>query len=63
MQIHFNPNFKNLLNTLDGELIVIELGAWAAYHGDRLPKDDRDRVLLAIRRFEGIRSAINARIK
>jgi hypothetical protein len=54
---------KSLLKKLDVELVIIELAAWAAYHGDRLPKADRDRTLLAIRRFEGLRGTINARIK
>jgi hypothetical protein len=54
---------KSLLNKLDTELVIIELAAWAAYHGDRLHKADRDRTLLAIRRFEGLRGAIHARLK
>jgi hypothetical protein len=44
-------------------LIVVELGAWAAFHGDQLHRDDRERVLLAIRRIEGLRGAISARLK
>jgi hypothetical protein len=56
-------NLKGLLTKFDQEIIVVELGAWAAYHGDWLDKADRERVLLAIRRFETLRSAINARIK
>jgi hypothetical protein len=54
---------KTILNKLDPELVIVELAAWAAFHGDRLPKADRDRVLLAIRRFEALRGAISARIK
>ena len=54
---------KTLLLKLDSELIVVELGAWAAFQGDRLYRSDRERVLLAIRRIEGLRGAINARIK
>ena len=60
---HYNQNIKSLLNKLDAELIVVELGAYAAYFGDCLPKVDRDRVLLAIRRFEALRGAIHARLK
>ena len=56
-------NLKGLLTKFDQEIIVIELGAWAAYHGDWLDKADRKRVLLAIRRFETLRGAIDARIK
>jgi hypothetical protein len=54
---------KSLLKKLDTELVIIELAAWAAFHGDRLPKQDKDRTLLAIRRFEGLRGAIHARLK
>ncbi len=54
---------KSLLRKIETELIVIELAAWAAYFGDRLPKPDRDRVLLAIRKLEALRGAVNARIK
>jgi hypothetical protein len=53
----------SLLMNLNREMVVIELGAYAAYFGDRLPKPDRDRVLLAIRRFEALRGAIHARLK
>ena len=45
------------------ELIVVELGAYAAYFGDPLPKPDLDRVLLAIRKLEALRGVVNARIK
>jgi len=54
---------KVLLAKIESELIVVELGAWAAYHGDPLPKSDRDRVLLAIRKLAALRGAVNARIK
>ena len=54
---------KSLLIKIESELIVVELGAWAAYHGDPLPKPDRDRVLLAIRKLAALRGAVNARIK
>jgi hypothetical protein len=54
---------KGLLKKLDTELVIIELAAWSAFHGDRLPKADLARTLLAIRRFEGLRGTINARIK
>ena len=40
-------HIKTLFEKLDLELIVVELGAWAAFQGDRLHRDDRDRVLLA----------------
>ncbi len=58
-----NANLKSLLRKIESELIVVELGAWASYHGDRLPKPDRDRVLLAIRKLEALRGVVNARIK
>jgi len=51
-----------LLRRLDFELIIAELGAWSAFHGDPLPREDKDRVLLAIRRMEAIRKSINARL-
>jgi len=54
---------KSLLRKIEPELIVVELGAYAAYFGDPLPKPDRDRVLLAIRKLEALRGAVNARIK
>jgi hypothetical protein len=40
----------------------VELAAWAAFHGDPLTKEDKDRTLLAIRRIEAIREAVNARL-
>jgi hypothetical protein len=59
----YNSHIKSLLAKIESELIVVELAAWAAYHGDPLPKPDKDRTLLAIRRFEALRGAVNARIK
>jgi hypothetical protein len=56
-------NLKGLLTKFDQEIVVVELGAWAAYHGDWLDKADQQRVLLAIRRFETLREAVSARIK
>ena len=58
----FNAPLKTLLPRMSEELVIVELAAWAAYHGDPLPKEDRERTLLAIRRLDAIRSAVNARI-
>jgi hypothetical protein len=54
---------KSLLRKIESELIVVELGAYATYFGDPLSKPDRNRVLLAIRKLEALRGAVNARIK
>jgi hypothetical protein len=54
---------KTILNKLDPELVIVELGAYAALCGDPLPKDDYERIKLAIRRIEALRGAISARIK
>ena len=58
----FDAPLKILLPRMSEELVIVELAAWAAYHGDPLPKEDRERTLLAIRRLDAIRSAVNARI-
>ena len=58
-----NSILVSLLKKLETELVVTELAAWAAYHGDPLPRQDRDRTLLAIRRTETLRGMIDARIK
>ena len=55
-------HLKSLLIKIESELIIVELAAWAAYHRDYLPKRDRDRVLLAIRKLEALRGAVNARL-
>ena len=57
-----NSTLRGLLGRLDNELVVVELAAWAAYHGDPLPKVDKDRALLAIRRIEAIREAVRVRL-
>jgi hypothetical protein len=57
-----NSTLRGLLRRLDDELVVVELAAWAAYHSDPLPKEDKDGTLLAIRRMEAIRGAVNARL-
>jgi hypothetical protein len=57
-----NTTLRGLLARLDDELAVVELAAWAAFHGDPLEKVDLDRTLLAIRRLEAIREAVNARL-
>lgn len=54
---------KNLLQRIEPELVIVELGAYAALYGDPLPKDDYERIKLAIRRLEALRGTINARIK
>jgi hypothetical protein len=54
---------KTLLQRIEPELVIVELGAYATYFADPLSKLDRDRVLLAIRRLEALRGAVNARIK
>ncbi|MFC1688085.1 hypothetical protein ACFL07_00310 [Pseudomonadota bacterium] len=59
----FNAPLKVLLPRMSEELVIVELAAWSAYHHDRLPQDDRDRVLLAIRRLDAIREAVDARLK
>ena len=56
-------DITGLMKKLDSELILIELGAYATFFGDPLDKADRERVLLAIRRFEALRGAISARLK
>jgi hypothetical protein len=56
------PPIRELLQRLDPELIIAELATWAAYHGDPLPRQDKDRTLLAIRRLDAIRKTINARL-
>jgi len=53
---------RDLLRRMDKELVVAELAAWAAFHHDRLPAEDKDRCLLAIRRLDAIRKCINARL-
>jgi len=58
-----NAPIRELLRRLGPELIVCELAAWAAYHGDRLPREDRNRTLLAIRRMDAIRKAVDARTR
>ena len=58
-----SANLKSLLSKIESELIVVELAAYCAYFGDPLPKPDRDRVLLAIRKLEALRGVVNARIK
>ena len=60
---NYNPHLKNLLIKIERELIVTELAAWAAYHGDPFSKQDLELVLLSIRRMAALRGAINARIK
>jgi hypothetical protein len=57
-----NNRLRELLQRLGPELIVAELATWAAYHGDPLPRVDRDRTLLAIRRLDAIRKIIDARL-
>jgi len=57
-----NPSISELLRRLEPELIIAELATWAAFHADPLPRQDRDRTLLAIRRLEAIRKSINARL-
>ena len=56
-------HLKSLLTKIESELIVVELAAYAAYFGDPLPKADRDRVLLAIRKLEALRGVVRARIQ
>ena len=56
-------HLKSLLIKIESELIIVELAAWAAYHGDPFSKQDLDLVLLSIRRMAALRGAINARIK
>jgi hypothetical protein len=58
-----SANLKSLLRKIESELIVVELAAYAAFFGDPLPKPDRDRVLLAIRKLEALRGVVCARIK
>ena len=58
----FNGPLKLLLPRMSEELVVVELAAWSAFHGDPLPQEDKDRTLLAIRRLEAIRGAVNARL-
>ena len=53
---------RELLKRMDRELVVAELAAWAAFHHDRLPAQDKDRTLLAIRRLDAIRRTINERL-
>jgi len=54
---------RELMRRLGPELIIAELATWAAYHGDPLPREDRDRTLLAIRRMDAIRKTIDARTR
>ena len=54
---------KTLLIKIESALIVVELAAWAAYHGDPFSKQDLDLVLLTIRRLDALRGAVNARLK
>ena len=54
---------RDLIGRLTAELIVVELVAHAALNGDQLPVEDLDRVLLAIKRIEFIKAAINARLR
>jgi hypothetical protein len=56
-------SIRELLRRLGPELIIAELATWAAYHGDPLPREDRDRTLLAIRRMDAIRKTIDARTR
>jgi hypothetical protein len=58
----FNAPLQVLLPRMSEELVIVELAAWAAYHGDRLPPEDKDRTLLAIRRLDAIRRAVSERI-
>ena len=58
----FNAPLKVLLPRMSVELVIVELAAWSAYHGDYLPKVDRERTLLAIRRLDAIRRAVDARL-
>ncbi len=58
-----NAPIRELLRRLGPELIIAELATWAAFHGDRLPREDRDRTLLAIRRMDAIRKTIDARTR
>ena len=53
---------RELMQRMSLELIIAELATWAAFHGDPLPREDRDRTLLAIRRMAAIKEAINARL-
>lgn len=55
-------DLRELFRRLDKELVIAELAAWAAYHGDPLPAEDLKRTLLAIRRMDAIRRALSARI-
>ena len=58
-----NTPIRDLLRRLGPELIIAELATWAAYHGDPLPREDRDRTLLAIRRMDAIRKTIDERTR
>jgi hypothetical protein len=58
----FDAPLKVLLPRLAEELVIVELCAWASYHGDKLPKEDRDRALLAIRRIDALRRAVSDRL-
>lgn len=57
-----NTPLSELMRRLEPELVLVELAAWAAYHGDPLPAGDRDRILLAARRIDAIRRAIRDRL-
>ena len=58
-----DSGLRDLIGRLDAELIVVELVAHAALHGDPLPVEDLDRVHLAIKRIEFIRAPLNARLR
>jgi hypothetical protein len=59
----FDAPLKILLPRLAEELVIVELCAWSAYHGDPLPEDDKERCLLAVRRIDAIRRAVSERIR
>lgn len=59
----YDAPLKKLLPRMSEELVIVELAAWSAYHGDPLPKEDRERTLLAIRRLDAIREAVDARLR
>jgi hypothetical protein len=53
---------QELLRRMEAELVIVELAAWAAYHRDPLPAEDKNRTLLAIRRLDAIRESVSARL-
>ena len=61
--MNLNHNLRELLRRLGPELIIVELAGWSAFHGDLLPREDRDRTLLAVRRLDAIRKTIDARLR